>query len=192
MAKCKRSKTFKRQGADLSLLPINWSSCQFSPLVNPTSLESSENIQIQQSKTKCCTSNIYEQREWESEDKQVNRDSNNLKSTSPSMKSATTIFNHWRNSNPTLFVIVQLLSPVQLCNPIDSSTPGFPVLHYLPEFAETLIHWLSEAIHPAHPLFPLLLLPSVFPSIRVFSNESALHISWPKYWSINISPSNKY
>ena len=79
-----------------------------------------------------------------------------------------------------------------LCDPMNCSTPGFPVLHYLPEFAETLIHWLSEAIHPSHPLFPLLLLPSVFPSIRVFSNESALHISWPKYWSINISPSNKY
>ena len=69
---------------------------------------------MQQSKTKRCISNIYEQREWESEDNQMNRDSNNLKSTSPSMKSATTIFNHWRNSNATLFVTVQLLSPIQL------------------------------------------------------------------------------
>ena len=47
---------------------------------------------------------------------------------------------------------------------------------------------------PSHPVIPLLLLPSVFPSIRVFSNESAVHIRWPKYWSFsfNISPSNKY
>ena len=55
----------------------------------------------------------------------------------------------------------------------------------------------TESVMPSNHLLlcdPLLLLPSVFPSIRVFSNESALHITWPKYWSFsfNISPSNEY
>ena len=56
-----------------------------------------------------------------------------------------------------------------------------------------LVHWFSDAIEPSHSLSPLL-LPSVFPSIRVFSNESSLHIRWPKYWSFSftISPSNEY
>ena len=78
--------------------------------------------------------------------------------------------------------------------PMDCSRPGFPVLHYLPEFAQTHVHWVDDAIQPCHPLSPLLLLPSIFPSIRVFSSESALHIRWPKYWSfsLRISPSNEY
>ena len=61
--------------------------------------------------------------------------------------------------------------------------PGFPVDHYLPELAQTHVHWVSDAIQLSHPLFLFLLLPSVFPSIRVFSNEPALCIRWPKYWS---------
>ena len=63
-----------------------------------------------------------------------------------------------------------------------------------PEFAQTHVHWVSDAIWPFHPLLPLLLLPSVFPSIRVFSNESALCIRWLKYWSFSFSihPSNEY
>ena len=74
------------------------------------------------------------------------------------------------------------------------SMPGFPVLHRLTEFAHTHDHWVGDAIQPPHPLSSLLFLPSVFPSIRVFSNESALCIRWPKYWSFNfsISPSTKY
>ena len=77
---------------------------------------------------------------------------------------------------------------------MDCSTPDFPVLHYLPEFAQTRVHWVDDAIEPSHPLSPLLFLPSVSPSIRVFSNKSALHIRRPKYWSFrfNISPSNDY
>ena len=63
---------------------------------------------------------------------------------------------------------------------------------YLPEFPQTQVRWVSDAIQPSHPLSPLLLLPSVFPSVRVFSNESALRIRWPKYWSFSISPSNEY
>ena len=77
---------------------------------------------------------------------------------------------------------------------MDSSTPGFPVLHYLLEFAQTHVHWVSDAIQPSHPLPPPLLLLPIFPSIRVFSNESTLRIRWPKCWSLSfsISPSNEY
>ena len=76
----------------------------------------------------------------------------------------------------------------------DCSTPGFPVLHYLPEFAQTHVHWVGDTIQPSHPLLSLLFPPSIFPSIRVFSNESAFCISWPKYWSFSfsISPSNEH
>ena len=76
----------------------------------------------------------------------------------------------------------------------DCSTPGFPALHYFPEFAHTHVHWVSDAIQPSYTLSPLLLLPSAFPSIRGFSNGLALHIWWPKYWSFSfsISPSNEY
>ena len=77
------------------------------------------------------------------------------------------------------------------CDSMDCSTPGFPVLHYLLEFAQTHV----ESLMPSNQLIlccPLLLLPSIFPSIRVFSNESALCIRCPKYWSFSISPSNEY
>ena len=63
---------------------------------------------------------------------------------------------------------------------MDCSTPGFPVLHYLPEFAQTHVHRVGDAIQPSHPLSSPSLLPSVFPSIRVISNESALPIRWLK------------
>ena len=85
-------------------------------------------------------------------------------------------------------------SCLTLCSPINCSTPGLPILHCLPEFAQTPIHWFGDAFQPAHLLLPLLLLPSFFPSIRVFSSKSSLCIKWPKYWSFNfnISPSNEY
>ena len=81
-----------------------------------------------------------------------------------------------------------------LCDPLDCSTPGLPVRHQLLEFTQTHVHWVSEAIQPSHPLSSLLLPPSIFPSIMVFSRESVLHIRWPKYWSFSfsISPSNEY
>ena len=81
-----------------------------------------------------------------------------------------------------------------LCDPMDCSTPGLPVHHQLPEFTQTHVHWVGDAIQPSHPLSSPLLPPSVFPSIRVFSRESVLHIRWPKYWSFSfsISPSNEY
>ena len=74
------------------------------------------------------------------------------------------------------------------------STPGLPVHHQLPEFIQTHVHWFGDAIQPSHPL----LFPSppalIFHNVRVFSNESALHTMWPKYWSFsfNISPSNEH
>ena len=81
-----------------------------------------------------------------------------------------------------------------LCDPMDCSTPGLPVHCQLLEFTQTHVHWVGDAIQPNHPLSSLLLLPSIFPSIRVFSNESVLRIRWPKYWSssFSISPSNDY
>ena len=73
---------------------------------------------------------------------------------------------------------------------MDCSTPGIPVHHQLPELTQTHVHWVGDAIQPSHPLSSPSLLTSSFPSIRVFSNESVLRITWPKYWSFSISPSS--
>ena len=80
-------------------------------------------------------------------------------------------------------------SCLSLCDPMDCSTPGFPVLHCLPEFAQTHVHWVGDAIQPSRPLSPPS--PSIFP---IFSSESALHIRVPKYcsFSFSISPSKEY
>ena len=84
---------------------------------------------------------------------------------------------------------------------MDCSRPGFPVFHYLLDFALTYVHRVSDAIQSSHPLPPSSPFVFNFSSIRVFSNESALHIRWPKYWSfsfsilpmsIPMSPSNEY
>ena len=77
---------------------------------------------------------------------------------------------------------------------MNHSMPGLPVHHQLPEMTQTHVHRVSDAIQPSHPISSLLLLPSIFPSIRVFSNESALRIKWPKDWSFsfNISPSKEH
>ena len=77
-------------------------------------------------------------------------------------------------------------SSVQFCG-----MPGFPVHHQLLEVAQTHVQQVGDAIQPSRPLF---LLPSIFPSIRVFSSESALYIRWPRYWSfsLSINPSNEY
>ena len=72
-------------------------------------------------------------------------------------------------------------SCLTLCLPMDCSKPRFPVHHQLPEVAQTHVHWVGDAIQPSHPLSHLLLLPSIFPSIGVFSNELVLHIRWSKY-----------
>ena len=81
-----------------------------------------------------------------------------------------------------------------LCNPMDCSTPGFPVHHQLLAITQTHVHRVGDVIQPTHPLSSPSLPPSIFPSIRVFFNESALPSRWPKYWSFsfNICPSNEY
>ena len=78
-------------------------------------------------------------------------------------------------------------SCLTLCDPKNHSTPGLPVHHQLPEFTQTHVHRVCDAIQPSHPLRPLLLLPPIPPSIKVFSNESTLHRRWPKYWSFSFS-----
>ena len=93
-----------------------------------------------------------------------------------------------------LSCVVQLLSHVLLCDPVDCSIPGVPVHHQLSEFTQIHVHWI---VMPSNHLIfcrPLLLPPSIFPSIRVFSTEPVLPIRWPKYWSFSfsISPSNEY
>ena len=72
--------------------------------------------------------------------------------------------------------------------------PGLSVPHHLPKFARVLVHCIGDGIQKFHPLIPSFPLPSIFPSIRDFSSESAAHIRWSKYWSFNfnISPSNEY
>ena len=80
-----------------------------------------------------------------------------------------------------------------LCDPMDCSMSGFPDHHEFLELGQTHVHWVSDAIQPSILCWPLLLLPSVFPSIRVFSNELALCIRWPKYWvsaSVSVLPMN--
>ena len=98
----------------------------------------------------------------------------------------------WKLETPLCCSVAQ--SCPTICDPMDGSTPGFPVLHHLLELAQTYVHWVGDAIQPNHPLSPFLHLPLIFPSIRVFSNESALHIRWSKCWSFSfsISPSNEY
>ena len=110
--------------------------------------------------------------------------------------------------------LIKMLTSVQFSHSVisDSSQPnvlqhGRPSCHHqLREFTQTHVHWVGDAIQPSHllsspspPAFNLsqhqgLLQPSIFPSIRVFSNESVLHIRWLKYWSFsfNISPSNEH
>ena len=93
--------------------------------------------------------------------------------------------------------MVKFISATQSCptlyDRMNCSMPGFPVHNQLPELAQTHAHQFRVPFnHLCHPL--LLLLPKIFPTIRIFSNESFLHIRWPKYWnfSFSISPSNEY
>ena len=99
------------------------------------------------------------------------------------------------NQRPEQFeVFISVQSCLTLCKPMDCSTPGLPVHHQLPEFTQTHVH---DSVMPSNHLIlcqPLLLSPSIFPSIRVFPNESDLRIRWPKCWSFSfsISPSNEH
>ena len=112
---------------------------------------------------------------------------------------------HWRKwhlGNPmdrslAGYSLFQFSSVAQSCptpyDPMDCSTPGLPVHHQLTEYTRFMS---IESVMPSNHLILCspLLLPSIFPSIRVFSDESTLHIMWPKYWSFNfnISPSKEY
>ena len=79
-------------------------------------------------------------------------------------------------------VVVQSLSHVRLfCDPMDYSTAGFPVHHQLPEPTQTHVNCFGDVIQQSQPLLSISLLPSIFPSIRVISNELILHVRWPKY-----------
>ena len=79
-------------------------------------------------------------------------------------------------------------SCLTLCDPMNCSTPGLPVHHQLPEFTQThaSIEWVISSSHLIL-CRPLLLLPPIPPSIRVFANESTLHMRWPEYWSFSFS-----
>ena len=103
------------------------------------------------------------------------------------------------NNECKRYVVIQSVSSVtQLCpTPHDStncSTPGLPVHHQLPEFTQTHVHRVGDASSHLILCHPLLLPPSIFPSIRVFSDESVPHNRWPKYWSFSfsISPSKEH
>ena len=104
----------------------------------------------------------------------------------------------WYYISTELFSSVQFSSVTQscltLCDPMNRSTLGLPVHHQLPEFTQTQVHWVGDAIQPSHPLSspsPPASNPSI---IRVFSNESTLRMRWPKYWSFSfsISPSKEH
>ena len=107
-------------------------------------------------------------------------------------------FHDWGTNVHPWLIHVQFSSVAQscptLCDPMNCSTPGHPVHHQLPEFTQTHVHQVGDAIQPSHPLSSLFLLPPIPPSIRVFSNESTLHMRWLKYWSFSfsISPSNEH
>ena len=99
-----------------------------------------------------------------------------------------------RTDTVVVVVVVQLLSRVLLCDPMDSSTPGFPVFPHLPELAQTHVHWLGDAIQPSHPLssrsppaFNLSQHQGLFQWVAVWN-------WWPKYWSFSFrfSPSSEF
>ena len=104
----------------------------------------------------------------------------------------------WIMNGVVIYFSSQFSSVAQLCltlcSPMDCSTPGFPDLHYLPELAQTHVHQVRDASNHIILCPPLFLLLSIFPSNRVFYEESVFRIRWPKYWSFSfsISPSNEY
>ena len=85
-------------------------------------------------------------------------------------------------------------SCLSLCDPMNYSMPGLPIHHQLPESTQTHVYRVGDAIQPPNLYRPLLLPPSIFTSIRVFSNESVHPFRWPKYWSFsfNTSPSDEH
>ena len=105
-------------------------------------------------------------------------------------------FESLSNTQTFPFSLIQFSSVAQSCptlfDPMNRSMPGLPFHHQLPEFTQTHVHRVGDAIQPSILCRPLLLLPTIPPSIRVFSNESTLHMRWPEYlsFSLSISPPN--
>ena len=99
--------------------------------------------------------------------------------------------NYWTCILKLCAATTEACVPRACCDPMDCTMPGFPVHHHLLEPPQTHVHCVSDAIQLSR---PLLFPPSIFPSVRIFSNESALRIRWPKYWSFgfSISLSNGY
>ena len=97
----------------------------------------------------------------------------------------------WILSHSLLPYSVQFSSVTQLCptscDPMNHSTPGLPVHLQLPEFTQTHVHRVRDAIQPSHPWLSPSPTAPIPPSIRVFSNESTLRMRWPKYWSFSFS-----
>ena len=92
----------------------------------------------------------------------------------------------WQNKSDQIRSVAQ--SCPTLCDPMNRSTPSLPVYHQLPEFTQTHVHRVSDAIQPSHPLSsPSRPAPNPSQSLRVFSNESTLRMKWPKYWSFSFS-----
>ena len=102
----------------------------------------------------------------------------------------------WRRYKRWTFVQFSWVSQSSptLCDPMDSHMSGLPVHHQLMQPGQTHIHQVGEAIKPSYPLLSPSPFPSIFSNIKVFSNDSFLHIRWSKYWSFSfsISPSNEY
>ena len=117
-----------------------------------------------------------------------------IKPRSPALQAGSLLPEPPEKSEYPECCLAALLCPT-LCDPMDCSTPGFPVFHHLLELAQTHVHWVSDATQPSYPLSspsPLASNPShhqVF-----FPNELTLRIRWPKYWSFSfsISPSSEY
>ena len=107
-----------------------------------------------------------------------------------SCRSTTWSVHRWKKSQ---FSSVAQSCPT-LCDPMDCSRPGFPVHHQFPEFTQSHVHWVGDAIQPSHPLLSCSSPASIYPSIKVFTNESVFRIRWSKYWgfSFSINPFNEY
>ena len=100
----------------------------------------------------------------------------------------------WRRRRSSWLFLLRHKSCPTLCDPMDWIMPGFPVLHYLPGFAQVHVHWVGDVTNHLILCHSLLLWHSVFPNLGVFSSELTLHIRRPKCWSFrfSISPSNEY
>ena len=114
---------------------------------------------------------------WGDENSQIRQwwFSNNFVNILKATEMSTFQFSSVAQSSPTL------------CDPMNRSTPGLPVHHQLPESTQTHAHQVGDAIQPSHPVVPFSSCPPIPPSIRVFSNESTLHMRWPEYWSFSFS-----